>query len=112
MSRGRPRRSGPLTPGRPAGGGVMDEAWPTIARRAAEGLGVEPGELILVRDLAGRPEVLREMLLAIEQRGATPLPEILPPDYLRELLTGTPESHLAAWDRHRHEWLRRADRML
>ena len=59
----------------------MDVTWADVAHRAIQGLGVEVGELVLVRDMAGRSEVLSEILLAVEQQGATPLPEILPPDY-------------------------------
>jgi leucyl aminopeptidase (aminopeptidase T) len=66
----------------------------------------------LVRDHAGRLEVLEEFLLAIEQRGGTPLPELTAPDYLRRLLQTVPASHLAAWDRCRLEWGRTADRVL
>ena len=90
----------------------MDASWEAVARRVVEGLGVESGELVLVRDRAGRPEALLEVLLAVEQRGATPLPIIFPPAYLRRLLLTAPESYLAAWDRHRLAWTQEADRVL
>ncbi len=90
----------------------MDEGWPAVAQRIAEGLGIEAGELVLVRDRAGRPEVLSEILLAIEQRGSTPLPELLPPDYLPRLLRTVPVPHLTTWDRRRLELVRRVDRVL
>jgi leucyl aminopeptidase (aminopeptidase T) len=90
----------------------VDDTWETIAQRAVGGLGVESGELVLVRDGAGRPEVLFEVLLAIEQRGATPLPEFVFPTYLQRLLSTVPASHLGDWDRHRQGWVRHADRVL
>ena len=52
----------------------MDGIWSAVADRAADALGVAPGELVLVRDRAGRPEVLSKVLLAIERRGATAPP--------------------------------------
>jgi leucyl aminopeptidase (aminopeptidase T) len=90
----------------------VTEIWSAIARRTVEGLGVAPGEMVLVRDCAGRPEVLHEIVLAVEQQGATPLPEFVFPDYLRRLLQTVPVTHLAAWDRHRQGWVQRADRLL
>jgi len=77
-----------------------------------EALGVKADELVLVRDGAGRPDVLLALLLAIEQRGATPLPEFVPPDYLQRLLRTAPVSALATWDRHRLAWVQQADRLL
>jgi leucyl aminopeptidase (aminopeptidase T) len=90
----------------------VDVTWSDVAQRAVQGLGVEAEELVLVRDLAGRPEVLSEVLLAVEQQGATPLPEILPPEYQRRLLQTAPVSYLAAWDQHRMGWVRQAHRVL
>jgi leucyl aminopeptidase (aminopeptidase T) len=90
----------------------MDERWPGIAQRVAQGLGVQAGELVLVRDHAGRIEVLQETLLAIEGMGATPLPEIVTAAYLGRLLGAAPERYLAEWDRHRAGWMRQADRVL
>jgi leucyl aminopeptidase (aminopeptidase T) len=77
-----------------------------------EGLGVAAGELVQVRDHSGRSDVLAEVLLAIERRGATPLPEIVTPDTLRRLLQTTSASHLARWDRHRLRWMEQVDRVL
>lgn len=90
----------------------MDDTWETVAQRAVAGLGVESGELVVVRDGAGRLEVLLALLLAIEQRGATALPELVSPDYLRRLLCTAPVPALAAWDRHRLAWVQQADRLL
>ncbi|HEX8684347.1 MAG TPA: hypothetical protein VF707_18670 [Ardenticatenaceae bacterium] len=90
----------------------MNKVWREIARRAVEGLDVRRGELVQVRDHAGRPGVLQEMLFAIESAGATPLPEITPPDYLRELLTEADVGTLSTWDRHRLPWMEEVDRIL
>lgn len=86
--------------------------WSRVARQAVTGLGVETGELVLVRDGAGRPEVLTEFLLAVEQQGATPLTELVDPHYLRRLLTSVPVVSLERWDRQRTHWVHRADRVI
>lgn len=90
----------------------MEASWPAAAQRAVDGLGVEAGEVVIVRDHTGRWDVLQEMLLAIEQRGATPLPELVTVDYLQRLLQSAPQSYLDAWDQHRQRWMREADRVL
>jgi leucyl aminopeptidase (aminopeptidase T) len=90
----------------------IDEGWPRVARRAVAGLGVQPGELVQVRDQAGRPEVLVELLLAVERAGATPWLEIEPPAYVRRLLAEGDPARLAGWDRHRGELIQRIDRVL
>src|SRR5690348_12815659 len=89
-----------------------NEWWPRIARRAVAGLGVQPGELVQVRDQAGRLDVLVEMLLAVERAGATPCLEIEPPAYIRRLLTEVDPARLAGWDRHRGDLMGRIDRVL
>src|SRR5437763_1669204 len=63
--------------------------WGEIAERIADALGACDGELIQVRDRTGRYDVLQEILLALERRGATPLPELLPGTYLTQLLATT-----------------------
>ncbi len=90
----------------------MDAPWAAAAQRAVAGLGVEAGEVVIVRDHTGRWDVLQEMLLAIEERGATPLPELVTVGYLDRLLKSAPESYLDAWDRHRLRWMQEADRVL
>lgn len=77
-----------------------------------DGLGVAEGELILVRDHTGRWDVLQEVLLTIEARGATPLPEIVTAGYLERLIASAPASYLASWDQHRGRWMHEADRVL
>jgi leucyl aminopeptidase (aminopeptidase T) len=83
-----------------------------VANRAIECLGVQPGELIQIREHSGRFDVLIEMALAVERAGATPLPELTPPEYLTRLLNEATQSYLAAWDRHRAEWMQQVDRVL
>ncbi len=90
----------------------MDGSWSTIAQRIVDGLGVAPGELILVRDHTVHPSALIETLLAIEQRGGTPLTEILTADYLARLLRTGSLDHLSAWDKHRLAWASQADRVV
>src|SRR4051794_10070560 len=87
-------------------------AWSKIADRAIKGLGVQPDELIQIREHSGRPDVLVEMALAVERAGATPLLELTPPDYLERLLTEASLDHLTSWDRHRAKWLNKVDRVL
>lgn len=90
----------------------MDETWGAVARRAVAGLGVESGELVLVRDHAGRLDIFQAMLLAVEERGATPLPELVSSGYLQRLLSAVSVPFLETWDRHRLGWMRQVDRML
>ncbi len=90
----------------------MHELWPAIARRIAQGLGVQPGDLIQVRGDAGELARLQEIVLAIEVLGATPLIEIWSSDYLRRLWTETPIDHLAQWDRHRARLVTQVDRIV
>lgn len=90
----------------------MVEVWRNIARLIVQGLGVQPGELIQVRDHSGRLDVLLEILIAIERVGATPLPQLIPSDYLQRLWTEAPGDYLANWDQHRRDWMRQADRIL
>lgn len=86
--------------------------WQEIADYAVRGLGVRPGELIQVREHCGRGDVVLEMLLAVERAGATPLPELTPPKYLRRLLNEAPLSYLLNWDEHRLQWMQEIDRVL
>ncbi|MFL5343424.1 MAG: aminopeptidase [Hyalangium sp.] len=91
---------------------MMNERWTDVARRAVEGLGVQPGELIYVRDGAGRWEVLQEMVFALERRGATPLIELSTSEHRRRMLQQVEPSLLESWDRHRQGWMERIDRCL
>lgn len=92
---------------------VNDDEWRrALARRAVEGVGARAGELVLVRDGAGDRATFEEMLLAVEEAGATPLPEIAHREYIRRLLERVPLDYLTHWDRHRTEWMRRIDRLI
>jgi leucyl aminopeptidase (aminopeptidase T) len=86
--------------------------WTDVARRLVQGIDVQAGELIQVRDLAGRYEILTEVLLAIEEAGAVPLPFVMPARYLERLWTTAPVSYLAKWDQHRAGILGNVNRVI
>ncbi|MDQ7030532.1 MAG: aminopeptidase [Ardenticatenia bacterium] len=86
--------------------------WREVAERAVYGLGVRAGELVQVRDHSGRWDVVTEMLLAVERAGATPLPELTPPAYLKRLLAEAPISYLLNWDEYRSCWMAEVNRVL
>lgn len=90
----------------------MNEAWSTIVRRIVAGLGVQPGELIQARGDPGRYDILQEILLAVELAGATPLPEIIPADYLERLWRDAPQDYLANWDQQRRALIQQYDRVI
>jgi leucyl aminopeptidase (aminopeptidase T) len=91
---------------------LWDKLAGQIAERVAEGLDVREGQVVEIHDNAGRIEVLLEILLAIETRGATPRVELVYPDYLGRLWREVPSEHLARWDRQRAAWLQEADSVL
>lgn len=86
--------------------------WQEIGDRAVRGLDVRAGEVVQIRDHSGRMDVVLEMALAVERAGATPLPELTPPDYVRRLMREATPGYLADWDRHRAGWLRSVDHVL
>ena len=88
----------------------MDKRWSAVVQRIVQVLGIQPGDLVLVRDAAGRLDVLLEISLAIETQGATPLIEFLPVEYRQRLWNEVPREYLAHWDRHRSQWIQQADR--
>ncbi len=90
----------------------MDISWGQIGRRIVGGLGVQRGELVAVRDNVGRLDVLLEILLEMELRGATPLVQHMPPDYMGRFLQQVPPDILAEWDHHRAAWAEQQDRVL
>jgi hypothetical protein len=90
----------------------MDNKWQALAQRFIQGLNCQPGELIEVRDSAGRRDVLEETLLAIERVGATPLLQFMPDNYLDRLWSETPAGHLVRWDQHRGGLLKQVNRIL
>ncbi len=91
----------------------LDTRWAAVATRVADALGVQPGDVVEVRERCGRYDVLQELLLVLEQRGAVPLPQLLPPVYYQRLLAATDPALLAVWDRRRLSWVERdLDRVL
>ena len=90
----------------------MTNHWTHIADRIVQGLAVQAGELIQVRDGAGRYEVLKEILLAIERAGATPLVQIMTEDYLHRLWKDAPQEYLSNWDQHRLSWAQQSQRRI
>jgi leucyl aminopeptidase (aminopeptidase T) len=90
----------------------MNERWTAVAERIVDALGVQRDEVIQVRERTARYEVVQEVLLAVERRGATPLPQLLPPDYLQRLLASTDPAFLARWDQRRLAWEESTDRVL
>ncbi len=86
--------------------------WQPFAQRIVAGLNVQPGELIQVRDHIDRPEVLQEVLLAIDLAGATPLVDPQSPAYLnRWLAEATPEA-IQQSSHHRLKWMQEIDRVI
>src|SRR5215217_5651561 len=90
----------------------MDKRWQKIADRMVQGLGVQPGELIELRDGSGDPAVLHEASLAIERSGATPLIRLDSAEYVERVLSEAPLSYLTAWDQYRQAWMKQVDRIL
>ena len=73
---------------------------------------VQPGELVQVRCLIDRPEVLQEMLLAVELAGVTPLLELISPAYLEKLVAGADPAYLENGDKYRQGWAGQYNRIL
>lgn len=90
----------------------MEISWQAIAQRCVYGLQVQPGELVQVRALVDRLDVIQEMLLAVELAGATPLLELVPPAYLEKLVAKADASYLGTWDKHRLDLMGQYDRIL
>ena len=90
----------------------MDKKWQKIAQRIVQGLRVQPGELIDVRDHTGSIDVVMETILAVERAGATPLLQLHSGDYLERLWSEASLDHLTHWDKHRQEWMKQIDRVL
>jgi leucyl aminopeptidase (aminopeptidase T) len=86
--------------------------WRDAAQRIVSGANVEMGEIVLVRDHSGRYDVLQEVLLAIEEAGALPMPQILPARYLERMLRLAPLAYLTHWDHHRDALLEAAQRVI
>jgi leucyl aminopeptidase (aminopeptidase T) len=86
--------------------------WPAIARRMVAGLHVQPGELIQVRDHIDRPEVLQEVLLAVDLAGATPLVDHQSPGYLDRWLAEATPLAIEQSGRLRVQLLEQVDRVI
>ena len=65
-----------------------------------------------MRDGAGRYDVVKEILLAIERIGATPLVQIMTEDYLQRLWKDAPQEYLSNWDQHRRSWAQQSQRRI
>jgi leucyl aminopeptidase (aminopeptidase T) len=90
----------------------MTQPWSQLAQRIVQAIHVQPGELIQLREGSGRFEVVQEIALALELRGATPAFEILPARYLERLWNEAPLDYLAQWDQHRLGWMEQYDRVI
>lgn len=83
-----------------------------LARRIVAGLNVQPGELIQVRDHVDRPDVLFEVILAIDVAGATPIIDHQSPAYLNRWLAGATPDAIAQGARQRRRVLEQVDRVV
>ena len=90
----------------------MDGKWQEIAHRIVEGLRVQPGEQIDVRDHSGSIDIWMETILAVERAGASPLLQLHQGDYLERLWSEAPLNYLTHWDQHRQTWMKQIDRVL
>ena len=86
--------------------------WTVIAHQIVNGVGVRPGELIYLRDDTGRVDVVEEILLAIEQQGATPWLEWHRTGYMERLWNEVSPERLAQWHNQRQKILATADRII
>jgi len=86
--------------------------WDQVAARMVQGLNVQPGELIQVRDHVDRADVLQAVLLAVDLAGATPLIDFQSPAYLNQwLATASPEA-IQQSSYHRVQQLQQVDRVI
>jgi hypothetical protein len=90
----------------------MNNKYTTFAQRIVAGLNVQPGELIEVRDHCDRPEIVREVLLAVDLAGATPMLDPQSPAYLNRWLAEATATAIQASSRHRLRWINEIDRVV
>ena len=83
-----------------------------IARRIVAGLDVQPGELIQVRDHVARPDLLHEVLLAVDLADATPLVDHQSPAYLDPWLAEATPAVIEQSGRLRLRLLEQVDRVI
>ncbi|MCB0108514.1 MAG: aminopeptidase [Caldilineaceae bacterium] len=86
--------------------------WQPLAERIVQGVNVQPGELIQVRDHVDRPDVLQAVLLAVDLAGATPLIDFQSPAYLNRWLAAASPAALQQSSHHRLQQLRQVDRVI
>lgn len=91
---------------------ITAQTWATIARRIVAGLNVQPGELVQVRDHVDRPDVLQEVLLAVEMAGATPVIDHQSPAFLERWLGEASPAAVEQSGRRRLSLLEQADRVV
>ena len=91
---------------------IQPNDWRQIARRIATGLDARPGELIQVRDHVDRPDVLREVLLAVDLAGATPVVDHQSPAYLDRWLAEATPAAVEQSGRQRLQLLEQVDRVI
>lgn len=88
------------------------DRWFSIAARLVEGLNVQPGELIQVRDHVDRPDVLQAVLLAVDLAGATPILDHQSPAYLDRWLAAATPAMIEQSGRQRLRLLEQVDRAI
>lgn len=91
---------------------IAPQTWAAIARRIVAGLNVQPGELVQVRDHVDRPDVLQEVLLAIEMAGATPVIDHQSPSFLERWLVEATPAAIEQSGRRRLNLLEQVDRVV
>ena len=91
---------------------ITPHDWAQIARRIVAGLDAQPGELIQVRDHVDRPDVLREVLLAVDLAGATPVVDHQSPAYLDRWLAAATPAAVEQSGRQRLQLLEQVDRVI
>src|SRR5690606_16161166 len=89
-----------------------DSSATQLARRIVAGLNIQPGELIQVRDHVDRPDVIFEVLLAIDLVGATPVVDHQSPAYLNRWLVEATPGAIAQSARQRRRVLEQVDRVV
>ncbi len=86
--------------------------WQPLAERIVQGVNVQPGELIQVRDHVDRPDVLQAVLLAVDLAGATPLLDFQSPAYLNRWLATASPAAIQQSSHHRLRQLQQVDRVI
>lgn len=90
----------------------MTNHWRAVAQRIVAGLNVQPGELIQVRDHIDHPDMLLEVLLAVERAGAAPLIDQQSPIYLNRWLAEASPHAIEQSGRQRRRLMEQVDRVV